>query len=239
MPSSATITSFITMNAGGKARASHVNTNFSNLRGHLVAIDPNTQASSHNTYDLGATDIQWRNLYLKNPPYINGTQLGKIEIETVYDASNATEVVEDIAWLGLIKFIDSTTTGVQFQFVVPDDYSATNRISLKINGYGDDDDENFFMQTETALYRPNTTDVSLTSPTNVLTSTSAIAAHSTVSLMISNTTLRLCNTGGTINSVTIAAGDILAVRLQRVGGHASDTNAGNLYITNLVVDLNN
>lgn len=63
MPSSATITTFHTMVANTKARASHANTNWSNFRGHNLSIDPNTATSTHNTYDVGAADHYWRTGY--------------------------------------------------------------------------------------------------------------------------------------------------------------------------------
>jgi hypothetical protein len=63
MPSTATITSFYTFTAGTKARAAQVNGNFDIFRGHIVPIDPNTQTSINNTYDLGSTEYRWRTGY--------------------------------------------------------------------------------------------------------------------------------------------------------------------------------
>lgn len=244
MPSSATITSFITLIAGSKARASHVNTNFSNFRGHLLPIDPNTAASANATYDLGASDAKWRRIYLDQAPFINGQQLGKLEIETVFDASTPADQVEDFGYgLGAIAFEQDTSTAVVFQFTVPDDYSATNRISLNIKGFAETGGTHFTMQTETALYRPGLSGVgtiaNLTAPSNVLTSTSNINPPTTTATFFSDTSLRLCNTGGTINSITLASGDVLQVRLSRQGTATADTNAGYFYLTNIVVDLNN
>ena len=63
MPSSATITAFNVFTAGTKARASEVNTNFSNFRGHILPVDPNTSTSSDKTYALGAIDHFWSSIY--------------------------------------------------------------------------------------------------------------------------------------------------------------------------------
>lgn len=63
MPSSATITSFTTFVANTKARASEVNTNFSNFRGHVLPIDPNTVAAADNTYALGSEEYRWSTVY--------------------------------------------------------------------------------------------------------------------------------------------------------------------------------
>lgn len=66
MPSSATITSFYSFTALTTIRSSEVNTNFSNYRGHILPVDPNTStAATTNTYDLGADDHRWRYVYGK------------------------------------------------------------------------------------------------------------------------------------------------------------------------------
>jgi hypothetical protein len=59
-----TITAFHNFSAGTKARSTQVNTNFSNFRGHLVAIDPNTATAMNLTYDLGTSEYQWRKLWV-------------------------------------------------------------------------------------------------------------------------------------------------------------------------------
>jgi len=77
MPSSATITSFYSFVAGTKARATQVNTNFSQLRGHIIAIDPNTAAAAPtNTYDLGSEEYYWRSLYAKRIQLLSSTSTG-------------------------------------------------------------------------------------------------------------------------------------------------------------------
>lgn len=66
MPSSATITSFYSFTALTTTRSSEVNTNFSTFRGHLLPVDPSTAtAATTMTYDLGASDHAWRNVYAK------------------------------------------------------------------------------------------------------------------------------------------------------------------------------
>jgi hypothetical protein len=66
MPVNATITSFYSFTANTKARASQVNTNFSNFRGHILPTDPNTATAINNTYDLGSNEYKWRNSYIEN-----------------------------------------------------------------------------------------------------------------------------------------------------------------------------
>ncbi len=63
MPSSATITAFYSFTADTRARASQVNVNFGNFRGHFVPIEVLTITSSDNTYDLGSDEHRWRNVY--------------------------------------------------------------------------------------------------------------------------------------------------------------------------------
>lgn len=63
MPSTATITTFHSFSADTRARASQVNTNFSNFRGTIVPIEVLTATSSDNTYDLGSDEHRWRTVY--------------------------------------------------------------------------------------------------------------------------------------------------------------------------------
>lgn len=238
MPSTATITSFITMVAGTKARASHVNTNFDNIRGHLLPINTDTQTASDQTHDLGASDHQWRSIYIKNPPYINGNQLGKMQIQTVYDGSSPTDLLEDPNWLARTSFPKLKDSGIGFQFIVPDEYVQGNRISLSLRGYCETTGA-FELETGASLFRNVVTDASVTLPTNVLTSTSDITPPSTHNQFFTNTSLRLTTASGTINSVTVGAGDVIACYLKRRGTALPDTNTGYFFLTNINIDLNN
>lgn len=64
MPSTATITSYFTFSAPSRARATQVNNNFMNHRGHLIPINTDTATASNNTHDIGSTDHLYRNAYL-------------------------------------------------------------------------------------------------------------------------------------------------------------------------------
>ncbi len=66
MPILATITSFYSFTANTKARASQVEWNFSQLRGHNIPINPSAQNAVNNTYDLGSTEWYWRTLHTKS-----------------------------------------------------------------------------------------------------------------------------------------------------------------------------
>lgn len=239
MPASNTVTSFVTMVAGTKARASDVNNNFNNYRGHILPIDPTIQAAANNSYDLGATDHYWRKLYLGQAPFINGQQLGKQYIETLIDGSVPTDVIEDSSWLTRASFQPSHDSSVRFQFVVPDEYAAGNRISLGLRGFAETGGAHFTFETVAALYKDNVTNASLTSPSNVLTSTSDINPPTTSGLMFTNTSLRITDASGRINSITVTAGDVISVDVKRKPTAVSDTNAGYFFLTNAFIDLNN
>ena len=43
--------------------SSDINENFGLFRGHLSPVDPNTITSADSTYDLGAVDNRWKNMY--------------------------------------------------------------------------------------------------------------------------------------------------------------------------------
>lgn len=66
MPDTATITAFYSFTPGTVIQSAKVNTNFSNFRGHIVPIDPNTStAATSGAYDLGASDHYWRAGYFQ------------------------------------------------------------------------------------------------------------------------------------------------------------------------------
>lgn len=240
MPATTTVTSFFTFVAGTKARSGQVNTNFDNIRGHFLPLSSDTATSSHNTHDLGATDHYWRKLYLGQAPFINGSQLGKVAIETLMDGSVPTQLIDDNSWLTATTFEKDADTGVRFQFVVPDEYAVGNRISLSMRGYGETGGSHVNFKSESALFKPSATTASLTSPSNVLTTTSDILVPTTpAGLLFTNTSLRLTSSDGKINSITVTAGDVIAVKLDRLGTATSDTNTGYFFLTDVFIDLNN
>lgn len=61
-----TITAYTTFVADTKARASEVNSNFSNHRGDLLPVNTDTATASHRTHDLGASDHYWDKLFTQN-----------------------------------------------------------------------------------------------------------------------------------------------------------------------------
>lgn len=87
MPSTATITAFYSFTANTKAKASQVNTNFSNFRGHIVAIDPNTTTAINETYDLGSTEYRWRTGYFREIDLKSNTTTGQ-SLQIVGDTSS-------------------------------------------------------------------------------------------------------------------------------------------------------
>ena len=68
-----TITAYNTFSPNTKARATEVNTNFSNHRGTLVPINANTASASDLTHDLGSADHKWRKLYVQDITYDGST----------------------------------------------------------------------------------------------------------------------------------------------------------------------
>lgn len=89
MPSTATITAFYSFTAGTQIKSAEMNSNFSNFRGHIIAVDPNTAtAATTNTYDLGASDRYWR------AGYITQVNCSTVSASTIVGTSiNATTIV--------------------------------------------------------------------------------------------------------------------------------------------------
>jgi len=59
-----TITSFNDFTSTSRARSSDVNSNFSNYRGSLLPISDVTSSAADNSFDLGNSAYNWKNLYL-------------------------------------------------------------------------------------------------------------------------------------------------------------------------------
>lgn len=125
MPSSATITAFYNFTANTKARATQVNANFDVLRGHLVAIDPNTAtAATTETYDLGSTEYRWRTGYFREVDLKSNTTTGQaLQIVGDTAAGQGAFLLKHGGNIrarigGGNQYIDLDTTTSQFDFKV-------------------------------------------------------------------------------------------------------------------------
>jgi hypothetical protein len=112
-----TITAYHSFSAGTKARSSQVNTNFSNHRGTLVPIDPNTATAIALTYDLGTTEYRWRDWYGRGLNLIGMTTAANLTLtrdnaitggafDLVIGATTATMRIEQ----GLVKTLAHSRT---------------------------------------------------------------------------------------------------------------------------------
>lgn len=232
MPS--TVTSFTIFVSGTKARASQVNSNMAYSRGTRIPMNEDTATASHQTHDLGSTEHNWRRIYLKEAPYINNSQLGKIRIDPVYDGVNPPEIVDYVADVFRIAFPKNTDTDVRFTFLVPDEYTPGNRLALRVFGYPEVAGT-FSLTTVASLYKASVTSATTTA-TNSFTGTASWGL-STAGLTFVNTDLKLSNASGLINSVTITAGDKITVNFKRKG--STDSVTGYLYVTDFFIDLSN
>lgn len=79
MPSS--ITTYHTFAAGTKARASQVNTNFSNYRGDILPINEDTASSSNSTHDLGKDDHRWRTVFTDEINFTTSTSTASLVLK--------------------------------------------------------------------------------------------------------------------------------------------------------------
>lgn len=76
-----TITAFYSFSSGTKARSSYVNANFTNYRGTILPIDPNTSTASNNTYNLGSSEWRWLTGYMRTLDLIGMTTTNNLTIE--------------------------------------------------------------------------------------------------------------------------------------------------------------
>lgn len=95
MPSSATITAFYSFAANTRARASQVQANFDNMRGHVLPIEPLTATSSNILYDIGSDEHRWRTGYFKTLDFDRNTSTSSAIIEAD-TATTTSEVVYKI-----------------------------------------------------------------------------------------------------------------------------------------------
>jgi hypothetical protein len=80
MPTTATITAFYSFSPGVKALSSEVNTNFANLKGHFLPIDPTSSSASNANYDLGSDDHRWLTTYIKDIDIVSSTSTASLSI---------------------------------------------------------------------------------------------------------------------------------------------------------------
>ena len=236
-PSSATVTTFHTFVAATRAKASEVGTNFSNFRGHSLPINADTQTSSDNTHDLGATDHRWRKAYLGNPPFVNSVHTGFLEIQNVYDGTSPPDCVDPIGDMQRVAFPPDLDKDVQFGFVVPPTFVPGSRIGLYIRGYSDTI-ASFVMEAVASLYKHSITTANLTTPSNLFTSTATVTPGSS-NRFLEDSQLKLSNASGVINSLTFGVGDVINVNLKRKGTTTLDTSTGYWYLTQVMVDFQN
>lgn len=108
-----TITAYNTFNANTKAKSSEVNTNFSNHRGHLIPIDPNTAAAgASNTYDNGTYEHHWRSGYFGTSVELLGlTSTSDVSILNYGNTTGAIEIQVN-SLTAMVKNAEYNTTTV-------------------------------------------------------------------------------------------------------------------------------
>ncbi len=127
MPSTATITAFYNFTANTKARASQVNTNFDNFRGHLIPISPLTATSANNTYDLGSNEYRWRDVYSRSLNLNSNTTTGSdISIEGLTSGSSAAILfkIGGTEYFRVQASTGNTSTAAIGQFAVSSGFTA-------------------------------------------------------------------------------------------------------------------
>jgi hypothetical protein len=238
MPSSATITGYNTFTGRTRAKATEVNANFQNHRGHNVPINTDTATASDNTHDLGASDHRWREAYLGNFPKVNGNAF-RMNISAVFDGTVPCDIVSPIGQLGRVAFPTSRDTDVRFDFMVPSAFTPGNRVGLVLQGYPETTGSTVFQATA-RLHKSASTNITASSTpaasvTNTLTMANAVAG-----LFTEDATLKLTDSSGLINGITVTVGDVISVGIKRSAVSATgDTNTGYWFMTGLQIDFDN
>lgn len=131
-----------------------------------------------------------------------------------------TEEYGGIPW----QFAPTLAQELYSQIVVPQSYSAGSPISLYVPAYSPSSSGTQLMKAVATLIRPGTTAVDST--TNQRTTTNA-ALTNTVAKQDRTHVLDVTDTSGQINSVAVAAGDRIKVKLYR---DAADTDTANVRV---------
>jgi len=238
MPSSATVTAFYTFVSGTKAKSSQVNGNFDIYRGHLIPIDPNTATAIDQAYNLGSTEYQWNNLYVKNPPFINGVSSQYIKTEDLYDGVNPPDQTDIGVAQSVIKFSPGSDQDGYFKLPLPSDYIAGNQIKLRVWCHVDTVTTQIF-EVSSYLFKNNTASaVSIESLPAAEVNTATLSFNTASSnKLITGEFFTVNDTGGFINSVTCTAFDYLLVNFKRVGSNAGDSG-GAFYLADHIFNLN-
>ena len=110
MPSTNTITAFYTFATGGSILSAEHNTNFGNIRGNFLPIDPTLQAAAHLSYNLGSQDHRWQNVFgnLVADVYTATAQI------LIGSTTNASVILCDPSTSSHIPWIRSTIFSVFF-----------------------------------------------------------------------------------------------------------------------------
>lgn len=96
---------------------------------------------------------------------------------------------------------------------VPSSYVAGRPITMRLPYYSPDVTGTVLLQSQATLLRPGTT--AIDSTTNQRTSTNTAASLSATANRVESASLDLTSTTGQINGVSVAAGDVIKVRLTR------------------------
>jgi hypothetical protein len=142
-------------------------------------------------------------------------------------APTEAEEYGELSWL----FAQVLAQELYSTIVVPQTYSAGSPIKLYTTVYSPSSSNTQLMKAVATLIRPGTT--AFDSTTNQRTTTNA-AITNTVAKQALTHTLDVTDTSGQINSVAVAAGDIIKVKLYRDN---SDTDTADLRVLKSGFDL--
>lgn len=214
MPSSATITTFYSFSPQELIRSAYINNNFSAFRGHFLPIHPNTAtAATSATYDLGASDHRWGTVYCTSLNATNGVGGGGGSGLTWEESANSPQKTIENG-MAVYVFEASLAQELFTELHVPSTYVAGNPIVLKIKAYIVSVSGTMLLTAQSTLVRAEVDDVSSTTNQRTTTNT-AITMSAANDQEIQKINLDVTASDGTVNSVAVAAGDTLAIRLYR------------------------
>lgn len=142
------------------------------------------------------------------------------------DSGGASESVLSNG-MKVFVFSDAETSSVFAQFTIPEGYTPGQQIFLK-NGkvFSPTTSGNFLIRTVAYIFKVNIDGTS--TPTGHTSTNSAQAIDGTTNEIVVVSSIDITNASGQINSVAVAAGDTILVKLSRLPTDAADTLADDL-----------
>lgn len=142
-----------------------------------------------------------------------------LPLKWVADSNVGTNPVGNAYAMSFANNVDGT---IYSEIVVPDNYITGTEMSMVVP-FAVAATGNLYFTVISDLYRSSSVDAFAASPTGTRTANYTIATPSTSNLVKTDASIKLTDTTGRINSISVSPRDIIVVKLQRTASSGLDT----------------